>query len=40
MLIGDATLAKTSLGWTAQTVGMDVARMMAAADAVNLRPET
>ena len=40
MLIGDATLAKTSLGWSAQTVGMDVARKMAAADAVNLRPET
>ena len=36
MLIGDVTLAKTSLGWTAQTVGMDVARKMAAADAAAL----
>jgi len=40
MLIGDATLAKTSLDWTAQTVGMDEARKMAAADAGNLRPES
>ena len=37
MLIGDATLAKQTLGWTAQTVGMDVARKMAAADAGNLK---
>jgi GDPmannose 4,6-dehydratase len=36
MLIGDATLAKTALGWTAQTAGMEVARKMASADAAAL----
>jgi len=33
MLIGDTTPAREKLGWSAKTVGMDVARQMARADA-------
>jgi GDPmannose 4,6-dehydratase len=32
-LVGDATLAKTTLGWVPKTVGTDVARLMARSDA-------
>ncbi|MDI1335937.1 MAG: GDP-mannose 4,6-dehydratase [Lacunisphaera sp.] len=36
MLIGDATPAREKLGWSAKTVGMDVARQMARADSAAL----
>ncbi len=36
MLIGDVTTAREKLGWAAQTVGMDVARLMVRADAATL----
>ncbi len=37
-LVGDALLAKSRLGWSAKTVGPDVARLMARADFAALTP--